>query len=223
MPVGRIGVTPGPAMAAAEAFRVLIKGKGGHGASPYLTVDPIMAAVQVISALQSIVSRNVNALESAVVSVTTMRGGEAFNVIPAEVELLGTIRTYKPEVREMVLKRFSEIVEGVSASMGCQAEIEIEKVTPAVVNDAEISGRVQSIVKDMFAEEKLETAVRTMGSEDMAFMMDDIPGCYFFIGSRNSEKGLDAAHHNPRFDVDEQALTNGVALMAAAAADLLRE
>ena len=220
-PVGIIAVTPGPAMAGAESFTIRIGGKGAHGAAPHEGLDPIAAAAQIITALQTIVSRNVKPLESAVLSITSIHGGTAFNIIPPEVELKGTIRTYVPEVRELVLRRLDEIVMGIATSMGCTAEIDMHHVTPAVVNDLTLSARVQAVMGAVLPEDALETDVRTMGSEDMAFMMDDIPGCYFFIGSNNAEKGLDYGHHHPKFDFDEAALPRGAALMAAAVVDLI--
>ena len=188
---------------------------------PHLTIDPVVAGAQVISAVQSIVSRNVPPLESAVVTVTSMAGGEAFNVIPETIELKGTIRSFDPEVRNLVLERFEQIVGGVSQALGCQAEIEIWPVTPAVVNDEEITKRVQAVARRVFPEAMIDPNERTMGSEDMSFMMEDIPGCYFFIGSANHEKGLDAAHHHPKFDFDESALPSAAALMASAIVEFL--
>lgn len=220
--LGEIAITPGPAMAAAETLKIVVKGKGAHGAAPHYGHDPIAASTQIISALQTIVSRNVPPLESAVVSITSIHGGTAFNIIPPEVEMLGTVRTYLPEVRERVLSRIVEIAEGIASAMECEAEVELEKLTPAVVNDLELSRRVQGLVGDLFPEDTLLTDLRTMGSEDMAFMMEDIPGCYMFIGSNNVEKGLDYKHHHPKFDFDEQVLVKGTALMSAAVMDLLK-
>jgi amidohydrolase len=220
-PLGWIGVTPGPAMSASDRFSVEIRGRGGHGAAPHLGIDPVVAGAQVISAIQNVVSRNVPPLESAVVTVTRMTGGEAFNVIPEMVELRGTIRSFKPEVRQLVLERFQEIVVGVSEAMGCQAEIELRKITPATVNDREMSGRVREVAGRILPEADLDTEERTMGSEDMAYMMDEIPGCYFFVGSANPEQGLDAAHHHPKFDFDEQALPRAAALMTASVVEFL--
>jgi amidohydrolase len=214
-PVGWIGVTPGPAMSASDRFTVKIHGRGGHGAAPHLGIDPVVAGAQVISALQNIVSRNVAPLESAVVTITSMTGGEAFNVIPETVELRGTIRSFKPEVRELVLKRFRQIAVGVSEAMGCQAEVELRKITPAVFNDPVMAERVRGVAERVLPGSDLDANERTMGSEDMAYMMDDIPGCYFFVGSANHEDGLDAAHHHPKFDFDESALPRAAALMAA--------
>lgn len=220
-PLGWIGVTPGPAMSASERFQVVIRGKGGHGAAPHLTIDPVQAAVQVISALQTVVARNVPPLKSAVVSVTSLHGGEAFNVIPETVELRGTIRSFDPEVRQLVLQRVEQIVNGVTAALGCKAQLELWRVTPAVVNDPNLSERVRAVAERLLPQAEIDTQERTMGSEDMAYMMETIPGCYFFVGSANPEKGLDAPHHHPKFDFDEQALPRAAALMAAAAFDLL--
>ncbi len=220
-PIGWIGVTPGPAMSASDRFTVKIVGKGGHGAAPHLTIDPVVAGAQVILAVQSIVSRNVPPLDSAVVTVTSMEGGEAFNVIPETIELKGTIRSFDPEVRDLVLERFEQIVEGVSLALGCQAEVEVWPVTPAVVNDEEMAKRVQAVVGQVVPDAMIDTNERTMGSEDMSYMMEDIPGCYFFIGSANHDKGLDAAHHHPKFDFDESALPSAAALMASAIVEFL--
>ena len=220
-PFGWLGITPGPVMAASDRFTSLISGKGGHGAAPHQTIDPVLAGAQVVSALQSIVARNVAPLKSAVVSVTSMSGGEAFNVIPAEVELKGTIRTFDPAVREVVLERLEQVITGVSLAMGCQAEVETWRVTPAVHNEAEVTRRVQAVAARLLPECEIDAEERTMGSEDMAYMMDDIPGCYFFVGSADAARGLDAPHHNPRFDFDEAALPRAAGLMAASAMELL--
>jgi amidohydrolase len=221
-PLGWLGVTTGPAMAASETFYVTLTGKGGHGAAPHTTIDPLFTAAQIVTALQSIVSRNVPPMETAVVSVTSIHSGTTFNVIPQTAEFQGTIRTFNPEVREMVLTRFNEIVEGIASALNCTAEIQMESVTPAVINDPEVTTRVREVARQLFPEAEIDTEERTMGSEDMAFMMEDIPGCYFFIGSANHEKGLDAAHHHPRFDFDEAALSTGAALMTAVVLDLLK-
>ena len=175
-----------------------------------------------MTALQSIVSRNVPPLETAVVSVTSIHSGTTFNVIPQTAELQGTIRTFNPEIRKKVLSRFREIATGVADALNCTAEVQTEDITPAVINDPEITHRVQQVAQQLFPDAKIDTDARTMGSEDMAFMMEDIPGCYFFIGSANSARGLDAAHHHPRFDFDESALSAGAALMSAVVLDLLK-
>lgn len=221
-PLGWIATSPGPMMAASETFSVRITGKGGHGALPNHAVDPVLAAAQIITALQSIVSRNVDPVETAVVSVTNLHGGSTFNVIPPYVDMEGTIRTFKPEIRKLVLRHFDEIVEGVAQAMGCETEITMDDVTLAVDNDFALTQKVQDQVEKMFPKSNLIKNFQTMGSEDMSFMMDDIPGCYFLVGAANPEKGLDAKHHHPKFDFDEDALPRAAALMAASALEVLR-
>jgi len=221
-PVGWIGVSQDSSMAGAEIFKIKIRGKGGHGAAPHLAIDPILASAQIITALQSITSRNIPPLKSAVVSVCTINGGDAFNVIPQEVLLAGTIRTFDLDVRDKVLERFEVIVYGMAETMGCQAEIELNRLTPAVINNSEIATRIQKIAKTLYPSADVDSNNKTtMGSEDMAFMMELVPGCFFFVGSANSDKNLDASHHHPLFDFDEQALPQAVAIMTASAMDIL--
>ena len=219
--LGWLGVASGPTMAAAEIFKLRLVGKGGHGAVPNLADDPVVAAAQLVSSLQSIVARNVSPLQSAVVSVTTIHGGDAFNVIPSQVELTGTIRTFEPLVRQRVLERFHELVMGLAEAYNCQVDVDVQSITPAVINDPWVTARLLSVASNLFPESELDTHYSTMGSEDMSFFMQEIPGCFFFVGSANPERGLDAAHHHPRFDFDERALPRAAALMASAAVELL--
>lgn len=222
-PLGWISAADGPTMAAAEVFRIQITGKGGHGALPQQAVDPVVAAAHLITALQTIASRNVSPLQSAVVTVASLHAGETFNVIPPAVQMQGTIRTFEPDVREVVLTRFMEIVKNVSQALGCpQVEVDVQALTPAVVNAPQVAARVRETAAQLLPDSIILNDYRTMGSEDMSFMMQDIPGCYFFIGSANPEKGLDAGHHHPRFDFDEAVLPRAAALMAASAANLLQ-
>jgi amidohydrolase len=169
-PYGWIGVTPGPAMAASGRFHITVTGSGGHGAAPHLARDPIVASAQIISALQTIVARNVHPLDSAVVSVTAMEAGEAFNVIPPTAEMKGTFRSYLPETNELIKKRMGEITTGIAKALGCSAEIEFWTTTPATVNDPELASRVQVVAERLFPGTDIETEERTMGSEDMAYM-----------------------------------------------------
>lgn len=223
-PFGWVHAAQGPVMAGAEQFTVKLTGKGGHGAMPHVTADPIAAAAQIVVALQTIVARNVSPLQPAVVSVTTLHSGTAFNVIPQEAEMTGTIRTFDPAVRQTVLERFEQVIRGVAASMNCTAEIQLVRVTPAVINAEAITAAVQTTIRKTLPEARLETTpFLTMGAEDMAFMQEKVPGCYFFVGSANAEKHLNYGHHHPKFDFDERALVSGAALMASAAADLLKQ
>ena len=220
--LGWLGIASGPTMAAADILTIRITGKGGHGAMPHQAVDPVLASAQVITALQSVVSRNVAPLDTAVVSVTMLRAGEAFNVIPPCVEMQGTVRTFDPAVHGLVVQRIHQVVEGIAAALGCQAEVEVKAITPAVINEPVIAQRVAKVAADLFPGSLIDPRFQTMGSEDMAFMMQQVPGCYFFVGSANDAKGLNASHHHPKFDVDEDSLPRAVALMTAAAYDFLK-
>lgn len=219
-PAGWWGIAPGPTMAGADIFSVRITGKGGHGAAPHLTNDPVIAAAQVITTLQSIVSRNVAPLQSAVVSVTRVVGGEAFNVIPSSVELKGTIRTFEETVHKMVIERFHQTVNGVAAALGCRAEVDLQTITPVLVNDAQVVRQLQSLGAELMPSEQIDSSFQTMGSEDMAFILQKVPGCFIMVGSANSEKGLSYSHHHPRFDFDETILPKAAAFIASAAVDL---
>ena len=221
-PVGTLNVSPGAVMAAAEKWTCTVRGNGGHGAMPHQTVDPIVAVAQIVSALQTVVSRNVSPLETAVVTVGSVHGGDAFNVIPAQVDLSGTVRTYSPQVREMVLRRVREVVQGVATACGVTTELEITRLTPAVINDADVASVVRAAAEAVVGPENVLSGGRTMGSEDAAYFMQDVPGCYFFVGSANPERGLNAPHHNPRFDLDEDALVLGVAVVMHALAHYLQ-
>ena len=220
-PLGWLGVTTGPIMAGADIFTIRITGRGGHGAIPDAAVDPIIAAANIVNALQTIVARNVSPLDTAVVSVTNIHGGTAFNVIPQEVKLEGTIRTFKHGVRQRVVERFGQIARGVGEGMGCQVEVDIKRITPALVNNDSITSKVQETAQRVLSEANLDPEYQTMTAEDMAFMQEKVPGCYFFVGSNDRARHLDYGHHHPKFDFDEEALIRGSALMAAAAMDVL--
>lgn len=222
-PFGWLGIAGGPVMAGADIFTIKVTGRGGHGAIPQQTIDPVVAAAHIVSALQSIVARNVAPLETAVVSVTTLNAGTAFNVIPQTAELTGTIRTFDTGVRQKVLQRFEQIARGVGEALGCQVDVEVKRMTPALVNDKAITSTVQEAARRTLPASDLDMAgYITMGAEDMAFMQEKVPGCYFFVGSNDAARGLDYGHHHPKFDFDEQALVHAAALMAAAAMDVLK-
>jgi amidohydrolase len=148
--------------------------------------------------------------------VGSYHGGDAFNVIPDQVDLSGTIRTYDAQVRETVLRRVREIVEGTAAAHGASAELKIQHLTPAVVNDADVTQVLRASAEAVVGPENVTSGERTMGSEDAAYFTQEVPGCYFLLGSANSDRGWDAPHHNPRFDFDEDVLPIGVAVMVEA-------
>ncbi len=220
-PLGWLGISPGPVMAAAEIIKVRIIGKGGHGALPHLAIDPLLAAAHIITAAQGVVARNVSPLQAAVLSITRLHTGEAFNVIPSEAQMEGTMRTFEPEVRQRVIERFHQVVTDIARAMECRAEVEVTAITPAVVNDPQVTRGVQQAAMSLWPGLTLDSAYRSMVSEDMAFMLQEVPGCYFLVGSANAAEGLNYPHHHPRFDFDERALAYAVALMAEAATRML--
>lgn len=219
MPFGRLGVADGPVMAGSSEFMLRLVGKGGHGASPHLAIDPVVCAAQVITAFQTIASRSVNPLDSAVISATYLRAGTAFNVIPQDVEVRGTIRTFKREVRDLVERRMHDISEGVAGAMGCAAELQINHQLLPVVNHAEVGARLRELFRHYVGADGLEMSERTMGAEDVGLLMDDIPGMYFFVGAKVPNQDVYYGHHHPKFDIDENALPLGVALLSAAVAE----
>ena len=222
-PVGWYALTPGPSMAGAQVFTIKLTGKGGHGAAPHHTIDPVVAMAQIVTALQTISSRNINPLDSAVVSVCEVSAGTAFNIIPQEAILKGTIRSFKPEVTEEVIKRFNDIVSNIAAAMGCVAEITMEQVTFPVINNPELVSLMTDVVHSLDPTAKIDHQHQTMGSEDFSFMMHDIPGCFIMIGSANPEKGLVFGHHHPKFNIDEACLPYAVAIIAQGAIEILTQ
>lgn len=223
-PLGWVGIAAGPVMAGAATFKIVVTGKGGHGAIPHLSIDPVLASAQIVTALQSIVSRNVDAQKAAVVTVASIHGGDAFNVIPPQVEMTGTLRYFEPEVGETLKRRFTQIVQNVAEGLECQAEISISDITPPVINDQATTASVLRAAEMVFPAESPDTRPYvTMGSEDFSFFQQKAPGTYFFVGSNNAERGLNYGHHHPKFDFDEEALVRGAALMAGAALEVIKE
>lgn len=211
LPLGTVGVRSGALMAAVECFQLSILGKGGHGAMPDQTIDSIVVASQIVNALQTIVSRNVKPLDSAVVTVGQLHAGTALNVIADTAQMSGTIRYFNPELETLIGERLEAIIAGVCQMHSAKYELNHWQLYPATVNDRAIAELVRSV-----AEEVVETPLgvvpecQTMGGEDMSFFLQQVPGCYFFLGSANPAKGLAYPHHHPRFDFDETALAMGV-------------
>lgn len=211
LPLGTVGVKSGPMMASVEEFNCTIFGKGGHGAIPQQTVDAVVVSAQIVNALQTIVARNVNPLDSAVVTIGQIHAGTAFNVIAGTAEMSGTIRYFNPAFDGFFGKRIEQIIAGVCQSHGARYELDYRRHYPSLVNDAAIAELVRTV-----AETVVETPAgvvpecQTMGGEDMSYFLQAVPGCYFFLGSANPERDLAYPHHHPRFDFDETALGMGV-------------
>jgi amidohydrolase len=222
LPVGTLGVKAGPLMAAVDRLRIVVRGRGGHGGKPHRAADPVVAAAHIVTALQSVVSREVSPLQSAVVTIGAVHGGSAFNVIPDEVTLLGTLRTFDPELRRALPERIHRLASGVALGLQCQAEVETSHGNPAVVNDPGVAEIARRAARRVVGEDEVVVPEPTMGGEDMAVYFERVPGCFVFVGSANPAKGLDADHHNPRFDFDEDALAIGCAFLVEAAEEALR-
>jgi amidohydrolase len=211
LPLGTVGVRAGALMAAVECFKCTILGKGGHGAMPHQTIDSIVVAAQIVNALQTIVSRNVDPIDSAVVTVGELHAGTKVNVIPDTARMSGTIRYFKPDLKGFFKKRIEQIIAGICQSFGASYDLEYWELYPPTINDVGMAEFVRSQ-----AEQVIETPLgivpecQTMGGEDMSYFLQAVPGCYFFLGSANPAKDLAYPHHHPRFDFDETALPMGV-------------
>ena len=214
METGKIGVVDGPVMASVDEFRIVVKGISGHGAMPQHTVDPILTASHIVTALQSLVSRNTDPLDSCVVTVGSFHSGNAFNVIPESAELVGTIRTYSRELFSKIPLQFKNIVTSVANAFNATAEIEYKRVDKPTINHPAISNIVREAVSRTLGNTALTTEnVRSMGGEDFSAFLEKVPGCYFLVGSRNEAKGFIHPHHSSRFDIDEKAMEHGLIVM----------
>ncbi|MDQ7026535.1 MAG: M20 family metallopeptidase [Anaerolineae bacterium] len=223
VPLGKVGIADGPIMAAPSIFEITIHGKGGHGAMPDETIDPLVCAAQMVMAFQTIASRNASPFDQLALSVTQIITGTAKNIIPDSAYLSGTFRWFTPQIRDMVDKRMREIAEHTAAAMGCTADIQIAHQANPVVNHPEVSGIVRGAFKKIGIDEADMLHERTTAAEDVGEFMTDIPGMFFFVGSANEERGLNYPHHHPRFDFDEDALPLSVALLSAAIAEYVVE
>jgi amidohydrolase len=221
LPVGTLGVKPGPLMAAVDRLRIVVHGRGGHGGTPHRSADPVVAAAHVITALQTVVARETSPLQSAVVTIGSVHGGDAFNVIPDEVTLTGTLRTFDGALRASMPERLTRIASGVAEALGCRAEVEVRSGNPAVVNDAAMAARARRAAVRVVGEANVVEPEPTMGGEDMAVYFERVPGCFVFVGSANPARGLDQPHHSPRFDFDEDALVIGTEFLVQAAIEAL--
>lgn len=214
---GKVQVVEGPAMSASSIFTLTITGRGGHGASPHEAVDPILASAHVISALQSIVSRNIDPRESVVISLGQIQAGTTFNVIPETALIKGTVRSYSNELHRLLYRRILEMARNVASAFNCTVSLETIAIVAAVVNSPEPTEAVTQAARKVVGSQNI-VHQREMASEDMGYMLEEVPGCYFFIGARNDEAGFNYPHHHPRFNFDERAMINGVATMGEAVA-----
>ena len=213
LPPGEIAVRTGPMMAACDEFEITVEGTGAHGAMPHLGVDPVVAAAQIVTALQSLVSRNVDPLEAGVVSVTMIHGGDAFNVIPQAVQLAGTVRTFKACVRETIATGIQRIAESTAAALGARATVKVEARFPATINTADETVRAEAAAAAVVGAERVHRDLAPcMGSEDFAFMLGEKPGSYVWIGNGAGAGGCFL--HNPGYDFNDEILPVGASYWA---------
>ena len=210
MPVGSFQTNPGALMAAVDAFEIHVQGRGGHGAMPHETADPVIAAVGIVQALQTIVSRNHKAIDDLVVSVTQIHTGSAHNVIPDEAYINGTVRTFDPAVQAMVMRRMQEIVDGQAASYGVTARLDYHVGDPATVNDAGCAAFASDVAAEISGESNVDRdAPREMGAEDFSYMLQARPGAYLFLG-----QGPGAGLHHPAYDFNDEIAPIGASFFA---------
>jgi hippurate hydrolase len=218
MPPGTIGINNGPMMAAADRFEVHISGRGGHGAHPYLTIDPVLVAAHIITAAQSIVSRNVSPLDSAVVSVCAVESGElaAMNVIPGQARLTGTVRTFRATTQDTVERRLGEVVQSIAAAFGASATLDYRRMYPATINSEREAMFAGDVAEQLVgAEHVLRNMEPSMGAEDFSFMLQVRPGAYFRLGQGGAESGCFL--HNTRYDFNDAVIPLGSGMFAALA------
>lgn len=209
IPIGSINVAPGPFFAAPTAFRITINGRGGHAAAPQQSVDAVVVAAHVITALQTVVSRSVAPSDAAVLTVGKVTGGFRGNVIAESATMSGTIRSYTDLIRETMLRRTEDILAGVCAAFGATYEFDHQTSCPPLVNDPRVAAYVREQADAYFGPRNI-LAAASMGAEDMGVFLENRPGCYFWLGARNEARRIAGRHHDPGFVIDEDALMLGV-------------
>jgi amidohydrolase len=220
MEVGTVGYTPGPALAAVDHFTVTVDGKQAHGAAPHLSVDPVVMASQVVTALQTIRSRNLSPLEPSVITVGIIRGGTRFNIIPASVQLEGTVRTYNPDVRDAVERRMNEILDGITRAGGGSYTLDYDRGTPATINDIALTNRMSPTLQKVVGPENVRVLEPTMGGEDFAYFANEVPGFFFRLGTVKPGT-TSGGHHTPDFMADDTSIPVGMRVMVNVLLDYL--
>ena len=219
---GSIGICDGPIMGSVDRFKIIVKGEGGHGATPQTAIDPIVAASYLVASLQTLLSRRINPLLSAVLTVGSFHAGEAFNIIPETAELTGTIRTLDRETWQQIPKLFTNLVQNQLSAFECEGEIEFHRIINPLINHKEPAALVQEIAKEFISADKV-IPLQMLAGEDFASYLEEIPGAFFFVGSggKNPEKA--APHHSPHFKLDERAFPLAVRILEACARKTLEK
>jgi amidohydrolase len=223
-PQGRVGVRAGTVFASADKVVLRVQGKGGHAAMPETAVDPIVISAHIITALQTLISRETSPFSPAVITIGKISAGTAFNIIPETVEMQGTMRAFTHEHREKLVRRIGEVASGIALAMGGTCAVEIFDGCPPCINDPAMTEVVRKAAIEAVGEKDVDESeeVMTTGSDDMAYFLNAVPGCYFIVGAHNEEKGAKYPHHHPRFNIDEDALAVGVEVLTRAAMEYLK-
>ena len=215
---GKLGYRIGPVMASADIWDLKIQGKGGHGAMPHHAVDPTVTAATVISTLQTVVSREIDPQETVVLSIGKLEAGTAVNIIPDTARVAGNVRTTNPEIRARMQGIMKRVADGICAAMRCTADLVYTPIYPVTVNDPAMTQLMRSVAVEVFGEERVVELPVAMGSEDFSYYGEKIPAAYVFLGIADEAKGTGNQHHNPKFNVDDEPLPKGAALLAGFAA-----
>ncbi|SFC51997.1 amidohydrolase [Bacillus sp. OV322] len=225
IPTGKIGIGYGTLSANCDVFNIAINGKGGHSSQPNTAIDPVVISAQVVTNLQSIVSRNIATREKVVLSVTQIHGGTAQNIIPQSVTLNGTVRSFDPDIRKKVPELMERIVKGITDAHGASYEFDYEFGYSSVVNEEKLTAKMENVIESALGEEfilRLPSCFM-MGSEDFSAFSEEVPGCFLLVAAGNEEKGIIHPHHHPRFSVDEAALEHGMKILVEAPLRLNKE
>jgi hippurate hydrolase len=227
MPVGTVGLNPGAVMASSNAFRVVIKGKGSHAALPYMGIDPIPVACQMVMAWQTIITRNRKPIDPGVISATMIHTGEAINVVPDSAEIRGTVRTFSIETLDLIERRMREVAEHTSAAFGATCEFEFQRTYPPTINDAAQTEFVRRALTSVVGADNIVAFEPTMGAEDFSFFLQAKPGCYFMLGNGDGQHRL-GGHgmgpcmlHNPSYDFNDELIPVGASAWVRIAEEFL--
>ena len=221
-PFGWLGITGGPLMAASAKFEINVIGKGGHGGQPQTSIDPIVASAQIINQIQTIISRNLNPFDSAVISVCSIHAGTSFNITPSKLTMTGTIRYLTESTYAIIKQRLEEICKGTAIAMGCQIELNLEALVNATCNDPAVAEVARSAASKLGRQVQVNSTYQTMLSEDVGVFLEKVPGCFILVGAGEQTNGSTYPHHHPRFSFDERAMTLSAALLLQTCLDLAR-
>lgn len=221
LPAGKIGVRAGPVFAAVDEFTIVVRGRGGHGAMPSDTIDPIVVAAQLVTALQTVVSRKIDPQAPRVITIGKIESGTKMNIIPDTATLYGTVRSFDAKVRRELRRWILRTARGTCAAAGATCDVEYEALYPSTHNDPRVSAVVRAAAREAAGKRGVVEQPPTMGAEDMSYVLERVPGCYLVLGSNNKRRGLTNPHHSARFDFDEAALPLGVETLVRSSLRLL--